>query len=637
MQHIAPSHRPQQPKHLWRNDITGLRAIAVLPVLLFHAFPDLLPGGFFGVDVFFVISGYLISGIIFRGILDGSFSYRIFYEKRIKRIVPNLLLLICFVSVMGYFFLLPSEYVNLGKHIYSSAGFFENIRLLKEVDYFTKDALRKPLLHLWSLAIEEQFYIVFPIICVLVWRFTKSSNIIAIVVCLITILSLIACLLVNDSSFNFYFPLTRFWELGTGICLAFVESFGLFRSRNFGLGFRNLLSVIGILSIIVPMLSWTSNMTHPGWITLFPVLGALLIIIATPEAICNRSLLAWRPITFIGLISYSLYLWHWAFLSFLYICVGETSIFLRLSTLILSFLIATVVYFLVEQPVRRIDKSGIFSVSNILLVGLVISIVFGQFLHKMDGFPARKVLPEEVAAARAVNEWMPYQQSTKIVYESVDIAVTSNSEMLPSIVFAGDSHIAQYFNRVKVLSFMTKKPAALIACGGCAIFEREMQSKHQKETIAFYKILSDPKVKTIVIGQAWGQYYKNPKFKGEIAYLKEVIQRRKDIKVFILLDYPWTPTRKDGQQGEFDPLLHAKRLSFNREDFIVPYPDDDTWKRGNEAIVELLSDVASIIPVERYICPENKCDLLKWYKDDDHLQPLRLEKEANWIDQVFIE
>lgn len=103
MQHIAPSHRPQQPKHLWRNDITGLRAIAVLPVLLFHAFPDLLPGGFFGVDVFFVISGYLISGIIFRGILDGSFSYRIFYEKRIKRIVPNLLLLICFVSVMGYF------------------------------------------------------------------------------------------------------------------------------------------------------------------------------------------------------------------------------------------------------------------------------------------------------------------------------------------------------------------------------------------------------------------------------------------------------------------------------------------------------------------------------------------------------
>ena len=152
------SSSPVKIEHLWRNDITGLRAVAVLPVLLFHAFPNLLPGGFFGVDVFFVISGYLISGIIFRGLIDGTFSYRSFYEKRIKRILPNLLLLILFVSVMGYFFLLPEEYSNLGKHIYSSAGFFQNFRLLKEIGYFTEDALRKPLLHLWSLAIEEQFY-----------------------------------------------------------------------------------------------------------------------------------------------------------------------------------------------------------------------------------------------------------------------------------------------------------------------------------------------------------------------------------------------------------------------------------------------------------------------------------------------
>ena len=145
------SSSPIKIEHLWRNDITGLRALAVLPVLLFHSFPELLPGGFFGVDVFFVISGYLISGIIFRGLIDGTFSYKSFYEKRIKRILPNLLLLIVFVSVMGYFFLLPSEYLNLGRHIYSSAGFFQNFRLLDEVGYFTEDALRKPLLHLWSL------------------------------------------------------------------------------------------------------------------------------------------------------------------------------------------------------------------------------------------------------------------------------------------------------------------------------------------------------------------------------------------------------------------------------------------------------------------------------------------------------
>lgn len=115
---------------IWRNDITGLRAIAVLPVLFFHAFPDIIPGGFFGVDVFFVISGYLISGIIFRGLSVGEFSYRVFYEKRIKRIIPNLLLLLSVVSLLGYLFLLPNEYKNLGRNIYSSAAFIQNFRLL---------------------------------------------------------------------------------------------------------------------------------------------------------------------------------------------------------------------------------------------------------------------------------------------------------------------------------------------------------------------------------------------------------------------------------------------------------------------------------------------------------------------------
>lgn len=165
---MTPMTAASRPK-LWRNDITGLRALAVLPVLIFHAFPSLIPGGFFGVDVFFVISGYLISGIIFRGIASGSFSYIEFYEKRFKRIIPNLILLLTFVAAVGWFILLPDEYANLGMHIDASTLFIQNFQLLSEIGYFTEDALRKPLLHLWSLAIEEQFYIVFPLICTLIW------------------------------------------------------------------------------------------------------------------------------------------------------------------------------------------------------------------------------------------------------------------------------------------------------------------------------------------------------------------------------------------------------------------------------------------------------------------------------------
>ena len=206
-------------EHIWRNDITGLRALAVLPVIFYHAFPDIIPGGFFGVDIFFVISGYLISGIIFRSLVRGSFAYGAFYAKRIKRILPNLILLLIFVLVAGYFLLFADDYDNLGRHVYSSAVFIENFRLLSEIGYFTEDAVRKPLLHLWSLAIEEQFYIFFPIVCVLIWSIFRSIRLLGIFVFLLSVCSLSSCLLIQDKSFAFYFPLTRFWELGGGVSL----------------------------------------------------------------------------------------------------------------------------------------------------------------------------------------------------------------------------------------------------------------------------------------------------------------------------------------------------------------------------------------------------------------------------------
>lgn len=201
---------------LWRNDITGLRALAVLPILIYHAFPQLIPGGFFGVDVFFVISGFLISSIIFRNIQNGTFSYLSFYDKRIKRIIPNLLLLLTFVMLVGYFLLFSPDYNNLGRHVYSSAGFIENFRLLSEVDYFTEDALRKPLLHLWSLAIEEQFYIFFPLLSVFLWRVKPSVKLMGFFIIAVITLSFTMCLVTHDKSYAFYFPLTRFWELGGG-------------------------------------------------------------------------------------------------------------------------------------------------------------------------------------------------------------------------------------------------------------------------------------------------------------------------------------------------------------------------------------------------------------------------------------
>ena len=179
--------------HYWRADITGLRALAVIPVVLYHAFPDLLPGGFVGVDIFFVISGFLISGILFRQLkLNNKIDYFDFYAKRVRRIFPNLIVLLLAVAVAGWFVLLPSEYSDLGKSIYSSAFFYQNFRLLKTIgDYFAPNVIETPLLHLWSLAIEEQFYIVFPLLCWAVWKLRKGTAGIGFLVFGITTASLV--------------------------------------------------------------------------------------------------------------------------------------------------------------------------------------------------------------------------------------------------------------------------------------------------------------------------------------------------------------------------------------------------------------------------------------------------------------
>ena len=325
-------------KHYWRKDITGLRAVAVLPVLLYHAFPSLLPGGFFGVDIFFIISGYLIAGIIFRGLIDNNFSYCDFYVKRIKRILPNLVTLLLAVALCGWFVLTTEEYKSLGRHIYSSAAFYQNFRLLSDVDYFDLAANEKPLLHLWSLAIEEQFYIVFPIICTLVWSiFKRSASAIGICVLAITLGSFALCLNIGDNSQRFYFPLSRFWELGIGIIIAYAESFYQLNTKNIDKNIRNSLSVLGLLMICMSFFFYDTQIKTPGLFSLLPTLGAALLIFANDDAVINRSLLSWKLMTFIGLISYSLYLWHWPLIAYLTIVMPKAPQWYYGIALLMSF------------------------------------------------------------------------------------------------------------------------------------------------------------------------------------------------------------------------------------------------------------------------------------------------------------
>ena len=618
-------------KHYWRKDITGLRAVAVLPVLLYHAFPGLMPGGFFGVDIFFIISGNLIAGIIFRGLIDNSFSYCDFYVKRIKRILPNLVTLLLAVALFGWFVLTTEEYKSLGQHIYSSAAFYQNFRLLSDIDYFDLAANQKPLLHLWSLAIEEQFYIVFPIICTLVWSiFKRSSRAIGVCVLVITLGSLILCLYTPDNSQRFYFPLSRFWELGIGIIIAYAENFYQLNTKNLDKNIRNGLSVLGLLMIVVSFFFYDTQIKTPGLFSLLPTLGAALLIFANDDAVINRSLLSWKLMTFIGLISYSLYLWHWPLIAYLSIVMPKAPQWYYAIALLMSFPISVLVYSLIENPIRRM-KSKTFIVYGLILA-LIACIGLGQFIKKAEGIPSRAI----AVALSFSNDFTYHDVVKEVKLYGVKVDVT-NKNVEPTTLFIGDSHIQQYAPRVKVVTDKLGSSAAFLTSGGClaSIGLNSSNSENCRELPnKIEKLTALPQIKTIVIGQMWGVYKKGhpDNFQKAIEQYIELVQKYgQGKKVFILLDAPW----------DYDSYDIKKRIEnrlnldvFNKTNFHVTYPQNEDWLKGNLYVADKMSPYATMIKTEHLVCPNKTCNL-KNYKDADHLRSSYVKANAFWIDEIL--
>jgi len=395
----AETERLTHPKY--RPDIDGLRAVAVLSVVGFHAFPEIVRGGFVGVDVFFVISGYLISTIIFTNLGRGSFSFAEFYTRRIRRIFPALALVLLFCLVAGWMLLLSEEFRLLGKHVAAGAGFVSNIILWRESGYFDPAAEAKPLLHLWSLGIEEQFYIVWPLLLWLVWKGRRSFFTATL---LVGILSFAANILTYRKAAiaNFYSPQSRFWELLIGAGLAYLVihrgrtvAAGQALARRFGGGVARLatadrLAALGALLIAFAIAVLSKSRHFPGFWALLPTLGAALIIWAGPEARFNRAVLSHPLMVWFGLISFPLYLWHWPLLAFPRILEGQApEAWVRLGAVALSILLAWLTFRFVERPLRfggggRLKAIGL--AGAILVLG-----VSGLAIFQMKGLPSRPI------------------------------------------------------------------------------------------------------------------------------------------------------------------------------------------------------------------------------------------------------
>ncbi len=408
---IPPPRNSDQLTHpKYRADIDGLRAIAVLSVVVFHAFPKLIKGGFIGVDIFFVISGFLISSIIFENLERESFSFIEFYSRRIKRIFPALLLVLIASYAVGWIVLLADEYKQLGKHIAGGAGFLSNFMFWKESGYFDNAADTKPLLHLWSLGIEEQFYIVWPLLVWFVWKQRLNALTITIIILVISF-GLNISKVHGNTVTAFYSPQTRFWELLVGSVLAYITLYGqnLFSKVNQtldlwlsspiiyaqapkekGVALSNAKSLLGVTLIIIGVIVITKDMSFPGWWAIFPTVGAVLIISAGMQAWFNRTVLSNRVLVWFGLISFPLYLWHWPLLSFARIMEGEIpSRKIRLAAVVISIALAWLTYKLIEKPIRFGNYS---KTKTIILLVLMLGVGYvGYHCYKRDGLEFREI------------------------------------------------------------------------------------------------------------------------------------------------------------------------------------------------------------------------------------------------------
>ena len=415
----------------YRADIDGLRAVAVLAVVCFHSFPGVLSGGFAGVDVFFVISGFLITGIIIeRG--PEKFRFAEFYFRRVRRIFPALAIILAATFLIGWFLLFAGEFSELGRQIAFGAAFAANFLFWKEAGYFDTASALKPLLHLWSLGVEEQFYIFWPAAVYVGWKLGLRLIQIILTVGLISFMMNVAQVY-GDPVRAFYSPLTRFWELMMGAGLSVVGvKLNSSSAKNVG-------SIIGAMMIALSILMFTPGTKFPGWAALGPTLGSALIILSGETGLVNRAL-SFSPLVGIGRISYPLYLWHWPLLVFVRIASqGQSQPGLLLIAILLSLTLAALTFTLIEKPIKKLP------LKMPIVAALAVAVVFigaaGWLARQSNGFPDRD--------ANRYAHFMAYAQPPKLNDGSCErllgLSLVTNefcvaNSAQPQYLLLGDSH-----------------------------------------------------------------------------------------------------------------------------------------------------------------------------------------------------
>lgn len=517
----------------YRPDVDGLRAVAVILVLLFHASPKKYPSGYIGVDIFFIISGYLITSILLKDLQLNRYSIKEFYIKRVRRIFPSLILVMLSILIFGWFALTSSEFQNIGKHVASGALFVSNFNLWLEAGYFDTASEYKPLLHLWSLGIEEQFYIFWPLLLSLF--FTNKRSVLTLITAIIFCSFGLNILFIQQyPSATFYLPHTRTWELLLGSLLSYIEIKGHNTHRH-----GPLKALAGCILLTIAVLLINDKSIFPGWWAILPSIGTLLIISAGPNNFINRNIFGNKVLVYIGLLSYPLYLWHWPIFSYIRIIEsGESTKFIKNAAIVLSFVLAALTYHILEKQIKRKvtkvnEKSFVLSMVGLmmalLILGLGISITptiktFSSFYQLT---PEQTFFPGELKNKFCKKYFAGF---------SGEFCMLSKDKK-PEIALIGDSHahslypgIAEQFQASSVLLLGETACAPLL---NTTSFPARGKNRCLKEFDETFKIISNtPSIKVVIIhfrastyaepGALDGPNNLNQAFSNTIAHLKSL-------------------------------------------------------------------------------------------------------------------
>lgn len=524
----------------YRAEIDGLRALAVVPVILFHAGFEYFSGGYVGVDVFFVISGFLITSIIITDLQSGTFSIVDFYERRARRILPALFFVISACLPFAWLWLTPASLQTFAQSLVAVATFSSNVLFWLQSGYFAPAAELKPLLHTWSLAVEEQYYVIFPILLMTLWRLGRRLVIGLLIALFFVSLGLAHWAVSRDPSGAFYLLPTRGWELLLGASAALYLTYATHlqsRSAN------QILSLTGLGMIIYAVAAFDQATAFPGLPALVPTVGTVLLILCAIPGTVVHAVLTLRPVVGIGLISYSAYLWHQPLLAFArHRLFGEECPSLFAVICLASLVLAWFSYRFVESPFRntqRFDQASVFAFSA---AGLAIILVVGIIGHRTNGFETLKMLSysEEERKTYVINRQSTSYDIYNQMYSSeckfwakepADLPAKSlqrcSSVLGSPLVILGDSHALNIFN---IVAKSNRFPFVIGISQGYCRPHTPRDGCHYESSVEFLAEISqfDP---TVVYHQA-GSYFltdsdgnHQPSFGGDVFYDRENVER----------------------------------------------------------------------------------------------------------------